>query len=95
MAEHIETEKKVLKNVKVSIEKSLIEFADLNRDEILEKRKNKFLSIGRSKGLYTSGNIKDKLTLQTNTFDKLVQKIKINEKKNILLIFFSYIVLVY
>ena len=77
---------KVLKNVKVSIEKSLIEFADLNRDEILEKRKNKFLSIGRSKGLYTSGNNKDRLILQTNTFGKLVQKIKINKKY--ILIFF-------
>ena len=75
-----------MKNVKVSIEKSLIEFADLNRDEILEKRKNKFLSIGRSKGLYTSGNNKDRLILQTNTFGKLVQKIKINKKY--ILIFF-------
>ena len=78
---------KVLKNVKVSIEKSLIEFADLNRDEILEKRKNKFLSIGRTKGLYTSGNNKDKLILQTNTLDKLVQKIKINKKKYIVIFF--------
>ena len=78
---------KVLKNVKVSIEKSLIEFADLNRDEILEKRKNKFLSIGRTKGLYVSGNNKDKLILQTNTFDRLVQKIKINKKKYILIFF--------
>ena len=78
---------KVLKNVKVSIEKSLIEFADYNRDEILEKRKNKFLSIGRTKGLYKSGNNKDKLILQTNTFDKLVQKIKINKKKYIFIFF--------
>ena len=78
---------KVLKNVKVSIEKSLIEFADLNRDEILEKRKNKFLSIGRTKGLYTSENNKDKLILQINTLDKLVQKIKINKKKYIVIFF--------
>ena len=75
----------VLKNVKVSIEKSLIEFADLNRDEILEKRKNKFLSIGRTKGLYTSGDNKDKLIFQTNIFDKLIQKIKIKKKKYILI----------
>ena len=40
---------KVLRNVKNSIEKSLIEFSDLGRDEILENRKNKFLSIGRTK----------------------------------------------
>ena len=36
---------KVLKNVKVSIEKSLIEFADLNRDEILEKGKINFYQL--------------------------------------------------
>ena len=76
-----------MKNVKISIEKSLIEFADLNRDEILEKRKNKFLSIGRTKGLYRSGNNKDKLTLQTNTLYKLVQKLKNNKKKYILIFF--------
>jgi|TARA_B100001540_G_scaffold309892_1_gene326801 acetyl-CoA carboxylase carboxyl transferase subunit alpha len=78
---------KILKNVKVSIEKSLIEFADLNRDEILEKRKNKFLSIGRTKGLYTSGKNKDKLTLQTNTLYKLAQKVRINKNKYILIFF--------
>ena len=41
---------KVLKNVKVSIEKSLIEFADLNRDEILEKRKINFYQLEEQKG---------------------------------------------
>ena len=78
---------KVLKNVRVSIEKSLIEFTDLSGDEILEKRKSKFLSIGRTKGLYKSGNNNDKLILQTNNFDKLIQKIKINKKKFILIFF--------
>ena len=85
---------KVLRNIKVSIEKNLIEFADLNGDEILEKRKNKFLSIGRTKGLYESRNYKDKLTLQSNTFDILIQKIKINKKKYILICFLiSFIVI--
>ena len=78
---------KVLKSVQVSIEKSLIEFTDLSGDEILEKRKSKFLSIGRTKGLYKSGNNNDKLILQTNNFDKLIQKIKINKKKYILIFF--------
>mgnify|MGYP000280013471 CR=1 FL=1 len=78
---------KVLKSVQVSIEKSLIEFTDLSGDEILEKRKSKFLSIGRTKGLYKSGNNNDKLILQTNNFDKLIQKIKINKKKFILIFF--------
>ena len=79
--------RKTHKNVKVSIEKSLIEFTGLNRDEILEKRKNKFLSIGRTKGLYTSEKNRDKLTLQTNTLYKLAQKVRINKNKYILIFF--------
>ncbi len=71
---------KILRNVKNSIEKSLIEFSDLGRDEILEKRKNKFLSIGRSKGLYKTGN-KDKLILQKNVFIEMAQRINLNKKK--------------
>ena len=74
----------VLKNVKKSIEKSLVEFSDLNRDEILENRKNKFLSMGRTKGLYSSSTNKDKLILQTNIFNKLIQNIKYNKKISIL-----------
>jgi len=74
----------VLKNVKKSIEKSLVEFSNLNRDEILENRKNKFLSMGRTKGLYSSSTDKDKLILQTNIFNKLIQNIKYNKKISIL-----------
>ena len=84
---------KVLRNVKNSIEKSLIEFSDLGRDEILENRKNKFLSIGRTKGLYTNNNKSDKLILQTNTFYKLIQKFKEN-KKNYLTILFIILTLI-
>ena len=78
---------KVLRNVKNSIEKSLIEFSDLGRDEILENRKNKFLSIGRTKGLYTNNNKSDKLILQTNTFYKLIQKFKENKKNHLTILF--------
>ena len=85
---------KVLKNIKNSLEKSLIEFSDLNRDEILEKRKNKFLSMGRTKGLYTSDSNKDKLILQTNLFDELIKKIKSN-KKLILFFLFSFILILF
>tara|TARA_Y100001935_G_C17261762_1_gene486818 strand:- start:67 stop:1173 length:1107 start_codon:yes stop_codon:yes gene_type:complete len=84
---------KVLRNVKNSIEKSLIEFSDLGRDEILENRKNKFLSIGRTKGLYTNNNKSNKLILQTNTFYKLIQKFKEN-KKNYLTILFIILTLI-
>ncbi len=83
---------KMLINVKNSIQKSLIEFSDLDRNEILEKRKNKFLSMGRSKGLYSSEG-KDKLILQQNIIEKINQKINLN-RKNFFIIFIILIVLI-
>jgi acetyl-CoA carboxylase carboxyl transferase subunit alpha len=83
---------KILNNVKISIEKSLVEFSDLSREEVLEKRKNKFLSMGRSKGLYSTGKSKDKLILQTNIVNEIIQKIKVN-KTNYILIIFVFVIL--
>tara|TARA_B100001029_G_C14738021_1_gene273948 strand:- start:36 stop:575 length:540 start_codon:yes stop_codon:yes gene_type:complete len=83
---------KILKNVIESIEKSLVEFTGLSRDEVLEKRKNKFLSIGRAKGLYSSKNNNDKLILQTNILSKFVKKIKTNYK--LILIFLTVLVII-
>ena len=85
---------KILNNVKISIEKSLVEFSDLSREEVLEKRKNKFLSMGRSKGLYSTGKSKDKLILQTNIVNEIIQKIKAN-KINYILIIFVFVILVF
>ena len=74
---------KILIAVKTSLEKSLIEFADLSREQIFEQRKNKFLSMGRSKGLNLSGG-KDKLIQESNLFNNIIQKIKSNKKKSII-----------
>tara|TARA_B100000575_G_scaffold160911_1_gene128624 strand:- start:81 stop:1187 length:1107 start_codon:yes stop_codon:yes gene_type:complete len=84
---------KILNSVKISIEKSLVEFSDLSREEVLEKRKNKFLSMGRSKGLYSTGKSKNKLILQTNIVNEIIQKIKAN-KINYILIIFVFVILV-
>ncbi len=78
---------KILEKVKISIEKSLIEFSDLTREEVLEKRKNKFLSMGRSAGLSSAGKSHDKLSLQTNFLIKFIQKLRIDKKKNLIIIF--------
>ena len=83
---------KILNSVKNSIEKSLIEFSNMSREEVLEKRKNKFLSMGRSKGLYSTGKNKDKLILQTNIVNEIIQKIKAN-KTNYILIIFVFVIL--
>ena len=40
----------ILHNIKESIIKNLKEFQGMNREEILNHRKNKFLKIGRNKG---------------------------------------------
>ncbi len=84
----------VLKNVKHSIEKNLDEFSNLSREEIFEERKKKFLSIGRSKGFYSSSTNKDKLILQTNKFNKLIQKINDNKKVSTL-VFLTFIISIF
>ena len=86
---------KILNSVKISIEKSLVEFSDLSREDVLEKRKNKFLSMGRSKGLYSTGKSKNKLILQTNIVNEIIQKIKANKINYILIIFVFFILVLF
>ena len=45
----------------------------MNSEDILLQRKNKFLSIGRSKGFISKNEITDKLSMQTNFFNKFVK----------------------
>jgi len=66
----------ILENVKSSIQKNLNEFNFLSREEIYNKRKEKFLSIGRSKGFTTSSSTKDSLSLPTSFFGDLFNKFK-------------------
>ena len=82
----------VLKNVKNSIERSLNDFSSLSREDIFEERKNKFLSIGRSKGFYSSGRNNDKLISSRNFFEELLMKIN---KKNGYIIFISVAILLF
>ena len=66
----------ILENVKISIEKSFNDFNSLTREEIYNKRKEKFLSIGRSKGFTTGPSKQDSLSLQNNLLDDLLNKFK-------------------
>ena len=52
---------KILSQVKKSISRSLGEFTTMSRQDIIEHRKNKFLNIGRGKGLSTGTLSSDKL----------------------------------
>ena len=66
----------ILDSVKFSVEKNLNDFKFLTRDEVYNKRKEKFLSIGRTKGFTTSSSTKDSLSLQTGLLSDLLNKFK-------------------
>ena len=78
----------ILDNVRSSLRKNLNYFSNMSQDEILMDRKNKFLSIGRSKGFVSNTNISDNLVMKMT----LIEKVKnyINKYKNN--IFFSMII---
>jgi len=66
----------ILENVRKSIEKSLLEFSGLSREEVFNKRKEKFLSIGRNKGFTSTSSSKTSLSLENNSFLNVVNKFK-------------------
>ena len=66
----------ILDNVRDSIKKNLEFFSEMNKNEIINHRKNKFLSIGRSKGFSTQEDLKN-LSMKKSILDKLVKDQKI------------------
>ncbi len=78
----------ILENVRKSIEKSLLEFSGLSREEVFNKRKEKFLSIGRNKGFTSTSSSKTSLSLENNSFLNFVNKFKKNQ-----LIFLGLVIL--
>ncbi len=60
-------------NVRNSIRKNLNFFDQMNSEDILLQRKNKFLSIGRSKGFISANEISDKLSMENSFFNKFVK----------------------
>ena len=78
----------ILDTVRSSLRKNLNYFSNMSQDEILLHRKNKFLSIGRSKGFVSNTNISDNLVMKMTSIEKV--KNYINKYKNY--IFFSMIV---
>ena len=70
----------ILDNVRNAIKKNLILFSDMDKEEILNQRKNKFLSIGRKKGFATSSNFSENLLMKENFFNKNIAKLKEDKK---------------
>ena len=82
----------VLDNVRNSIRKNLEIFFNMNNEEVLLQRKNKFLSIGRSKGFSTTSKVSDNLTMSSSFVDKITNKFRDN--KNYFLILIVSIILI-
>tara|TARA_Y100000590_G_scaffold466826_1_gene643487 strand:- start:685 stop:1797 length:1113 start_codon:yes stop_codon:yes gene_type:complete len=81
----------ILDNVRNSINKNLDLFINMDGNEILTQRKNKFLSIGRNKGFSSQSNINDNLSMQVSLFEKY----KIKLIKNKLIIGFFLLLLLF
>jgi len=82
----------VLDNVRNSIRKNLEIFFNMNNEEVLLQRKNKFLSIGRNEGFSSTSKISDNLTMNPSFVDKITNKFKDN--KNYFLILIVSIILI-
>ena len=70
----------MLDNVRNSLEKNLEFFTTMDKDEILNHRKNKFLSIGRNKGFTSQSEVSKNLSMKENLIEKLKLKLKKNNK---------------
>ncbi len=62
----------ILDNVRSSIKNNLENFASMEKNEILQQRKNKFLSIGRNRGFISNSEPSESLSMKTNLIDKFV-----------------------
>tara|TARA_B100000214_G_C23445382_1_gene391219 strand:- start:62 stop:520 length:459 start_codon:yes stop_codon:yes gene_type:complete len=70
----------ILDNVRLSLDKNLNFFLSMEKDEILNHRKNKFLSIGRNKGFTTQTGLSENLTMKESKFDRIISMFKSNIK---------------
>ena len=71
----------ILDNVRNSVESNLNEFFNMSRDEVLSHRKNKFLTIGRSKGFVSQLDDLSALSMKKNKINIVIEnfvKSKIN-----------------
>jgi len=83
----------ILDNVRNSITKNLDFFSTMDKNEILNHRKNKFLLIGRNKGFTTQSDLSEKLSMKENIFKKI--KIKLIKDRKIIYLGFAIIFLIF
>tara|TARA_B100000989_G_scaffold298368_1_gene287337 strand:+ start:26533 stop:27639 length:1107 start_codon:yes stop_codon:yes gene_type:complete len=83
----------MLSKLKISIEKNLLYLTGLSREQVIREKKNKFLNIGRDKGLSDNTLSSDKLF--TNTTENLMKYSKslIKRNKYLIISLVSFIIL--
>ena len=74
-----------------SISKNLNDLKDLSKDEIINQRKNKFLSIGRSGGFITQSTDENSLSMKTSFFIDIKKKIYTLKKELIIFGFLAFL----
>jgi acetyl-CoA carboxylase carboxyl transferase subunit alpha len=86
----------ILENVKISIRKNLSEFQNMDREDILIDRKNKFLSIGRNQGFKNNPNKNSHLSMKVGFGENLKSKFLKNKNRYIIFgaifVLFSFII---
>ena len=70
----------ILDNVRNSLKKNLDFFLTMDKDEIINHRKNKFLSIGRNKGFSTQSDDRNDLSMKASLLENINQNFKNNTK---------------
>ena len=82
----------ILENVRNSIRNNLNFFVNMDKEQILLHRKNKFLSIGRGKGFASYTDKSESLLMKTTIIDNI--KNKILQNKNYLIIALAIIAMI-
>ena len=82
----------ILDNIRDSIKKNLEFFSTMDKNEIINHRKNKFLSIGRNKGFAIQTD-SEKLSMKKGVLDKLIKDRKIIYITSAIILFVSIIII--
>ena len=82
----------ILDNVRDSIKKNFEFFSTMDKNEIINHRKNKFLSIGRSKG-FAMQTDSEKLSMKKSVLEKLINNRKIIYITSTIILLLSIIII--
>ena len=84
----------ILDNVRTSLRNNLEIFVNMNGDEILMQRKNKFLSIGRAKGFTSYSGVSENLSMKISMLDNIKTNILKNKKYLLILLAIIFLAIV-